>query len=272
MRAWRLANLTSEFQEFSTNASRNHGEREERGNQVSVSPALAAALGEAQTPYFQLARGLKQQYCRGLFNLHLPTSEMNVITNGDVSTQDYILSKDSKMRVASGRSGEYGGFLSAYWTFPEDDSSVVVLCNSYQINGDPTNIVAQLLVQALFDLKPAVDFVEVAKNIVQRAKRQWDTVISKWTSHRLAGTSPKPLSAYTGTFVNKQLALRLEFSINQGVPEDGSDPTRCPLHLPINGNDEQVFGLYHYHDGSWSFFLATRDDNIHAEYSGYFYC
>lgn len=233
---------------------------------------LPAALVTAQTPHFPLGDDGKQQYALGLFHLQLPTSQMNVVTNSDVNSRDYMIGKDSQKRIAIGHTGELGGFLSAYWTFPEEDSPVVVLCNSFQINGDPTNIVAQFLVQVLFDLRPAVDFVKVAHDIVRKAKGRWATVLEQWNAHRREGTEPKKLGAYTGIYRAEGLAIDLEVFTNGGAPADSSAMHHHPLQVRVNGSDEQVFELRHYHDDSWTFLSDSRDECIKQGYSACLYC
>ncbi|EEU36090.1 uncharacterized protein NECHADRAFT_53115, partial [Fusarium vanettenii 77-13-4] len=218
----------------------------------------------AQKPHFPLSGGRdrNQQYALGLFNLQLPTTEMNLVTNPDVNSRDYSIGKDSGApRPVIGHTGELGGFLSAYWTFPEDDCAIVVLTNSFQINGDPTNIIAQLLTQTVFNMKPWVDFMEVAQNVVDNAKSRWDTVVEQLGLHRVPGTSPKSLDAYVGQYENQGLAMRLNVSL--------SGDESYPLHLCINGLEGQVFELYHYHTDSWTFVRGTRDECIEKGYAMY---
>ncbi|KAM0431329.1 hypothetical protein ACHAPT_005303 [Fusarium lateritium] len=222
---------------------------------------LTSSLAAAQTPHFPLAGDKRQQYALGLFNLHLPTTEMNVVTNPDVNGRNYSIGKDSGDRLVIGHTGELGGFLSAYWTFPEEDCSIVVLTNSFQINGDPTNIIAQLLAQTVFDMRPIVDFGGVAKNVVSNARSRWDTVISKWEEHRRSNTRPKSLSSYVGEYENHGLAMSLTVAL--------SDDPSYPLLLRINGRKDQVFELYHYHTDSWTFLQPTRDECIEKGYSMY---
>ncbi|GES63323.1 hypothetical protein ATEIFO6365_0007001000 [Aspergillus terreus] len=227
---------------------------------------LARAMKAAQTPYFPLASDPKQAYAMGLFTFQLPTTEMDLVTNTDVITTSYRLGAESPLMKVVGHTGELGGFLSAYWTFPEEDSAVVVLCNSFQLNGDPTNIVAQLLTQALFDLQPKIDFLEIAKEIVLNSKRRWDTLVHEWNSHRVIGTTPGNLQAYQGTYINPGLALTVEISASN-APASGEQT----LRLRINSDEEQTFNLHHYHHDTWSFLPASRDECIRQGYSVYLF-
>ncbi|RSL74654.1 hypothetical protein CEP53_000098 [Fusarium sp. AF-6] len=262
MRAWRAEQ-----------PSRRHHVHQKAGRDLGCLPKLGrifsrlgkkrlmASMAAAQEPHFPLAGDERQQYALGLFNLHLPTTEMNMVTNPDVNDRNYSIGKDSGERLVIGHTGELGGFLSAFWTFPEDDCAIVVLTNCFQINGDPTNLIAQLLAQTVFEMRPTVDFVEVAKTVVRNARGRWDTIQREWTAHQIPGTSPKLLDAYVGEYQNEGLAMSL--SVSQSG--DGN----YPLSLCINGLESQVFDLYHYHTDSWTFLGETRDDCIEKGYSMY---
>jgi CubicO group peptidase (beta-lactamase class C family) len=230
-------------------------------NQSTLPQSLVHALRAAQTPHFPLATDPNQAYALGLFTFQLPTTGMNLVTNTDVITTPYRIGATSPPLTVVGHTGELGGFLSAYWTLPEEDSAVVVFCNSFQLNGDPTNIVAQLLIQTLFNLQPQVDFLSVATEIVTNAKARWNTLVHEWTAHRIQGTAPGEAQRYAGTYTNAGLAMSLE------VVAEGSSK----LRLRINDNEEQTFELYHYHRDTWTFLPASRDEVIRQGYSSYLY-
>ncbi|KAI8711523.1 hypothetical protein NCS52_01416100 [Fusarium sp. LHS14.1] len=249
-----LGRLVSRLRKFRGKPRHVHG-------LIGGDEKLTASLAAAQKPHFRLDGDKKQQYALGLFNLNLPTPEMNTVTNPDVNSQEYSIGKYSKERVAIGHTGELGGFLSVYWTFPKDDCAIVVLINSFQINGDPTNLIAQLLAQAIFDMRPTVDFVEVAKTVVRNARGRWDTIQKEWKAHQILNTCPKSLSAYVGEYSNEGLAMTLRVSL--------SEDNKYFLHLCINGLESQIFELFHYHTDSWTFLGETRDDCIEKGYSMY---
>ncbi|KAF5005912.1 hypothetical protein FDECE_7670 [Fusarium decemcellulare] len=227
----------------------------------NLSPKLREALAEIQKPYFPLADDPKQQYAMGLYSLHLPTPEINAVTN-IYANPPYILGRDLRPRAAIGHPGEYGGFLSVYWTFPEDEIAIVVLCNSFGINGNPANIVAQLIAQEIFDMKPRVEFVHVAESTVANTRKRWTDLREAWISHRVLGTKLAALDSYTGRFYNVGLAIELQFTVLQVDPT----PRLC---LVINGRPEQDFKLTHYHRDTWTFLPDTRDECICEGYSSY---
>lgn len=66
--------------------------------------------------------------------------------------------------------------------FPETESAVVVMTNASSVDGDPSNIVAQAVTQALFALIPEVDFVDIAAQATAAAKGRWQSTVDTWKS------------------------------------------------------------------------------------------
>ncbi|KAJ5735276.1 uncharacterized protein N7483_000401 [Penicillium malachiteum] len=194
---------------------------------------------------------------------------MNTVTNADVIINLYRIGEKSVPISVVDHTGELAGYLFAYWTFPEEESSVVVLCNSFQLNGDPTNIVAQAITQALFDLQPKVDFIAIAKDVVKNAKARWNNVATAWISNRISGTQPKDTITYNGIFENEGLAMRLSIT---SLPGHRVDPLNSKkLQLRINNCHKQTFNLYHYHHDAWTILPKDRDECIRNGYSGHLY-
>ena len=92
--------------------------------------------------------------------------------------RSYILGAESPPRKAIGHTGDLGYLLhNRVLDLPEIESAVVVLTNSSSVDGDPSNMVAQVLTQALFDLQPPIDLVKVASKVVMKAKASWNRVV-----------------------------------------------------------------------------------------------
>lgn len=100
--------------------------------------------------------------------------------------KSYILVAGSFPKKVIGHTGDLGSFTSGYWVFPETESAVVVLTNSSSADGDSSNLIVQVLMQALFDLQPAIGFVKVASEAVTEAKAGWDRAVDACTENRLA--------------------------------------------------------------------------------------
>lgn len=238
-----------------------------QGQRASIPQELSRAMRTIQLPHFPLGDDIEQQYGLGLYSYKLPTSAINTVTNGDTNTVSYVLGKDSRARAMVGHTGDYGGFLAVYWAFPDDDAAIVVLTNTFETNGDPTNIVAQLLAQELFALQPYVDMVSVAENIVYRAKARWTEVVEDLTSDRRKRTRPRDIHSYAGSYTNPGLAMILKFVVPPGREADQS-----VLSMSINGSEEQDFPLHHYHLHSWTFLPNTRNDCIARGFDVFVHC
>ncbi|KAF9773379.1 hypothetical protein IL306_008834 [Fusarium sp. DS 682] len=229
---------------------------------ISLGSDLHDALATIQEPYFPLAKDDNQKYAMGLYSFHLPTPEINTVTNQDVISTPYTLGQHSKARRVIGHTGEYGGFLSVYWTFPDEEAAIVVLCNSFEINGDPTNIIAQLIAQELFEMKPKLDFTQITREITLNAQKRWTHLQRDWERNRHLGTQPAALSSYSGAFKHSGLNMSLVFSVVESHPIPH-------MRMIINGLPDQVFDLYHYHHNSWTFLPETRDACIAHGYSAF---
>lgn len=217
---------------------------------------LAKALRIIQQPKFTLASDPLQTYALGLFTLSMPTTALNTVTNPPEVMKSYILGEESAPRVVVGHTGDLGSFTCAYWTFPETESAVVVLTNGSSVDGDLSNIVAQVLTQALFDLKPKIDLVSIAGKAMAASKKTWQDTRSSWWAHRQLGTHHKCLSAYTGSYTSTDFRMTLRV----GLAPSESKESQQGLEITINDLPDQRLRLHHYHHDTWSFFPGTRDD------------
>ena len=74
------------------------------------------------------------------------------------------MGETSPPRAVIGHTGDLGSFTCVYWAFPDTESAVVVT-NASSVNGDSSNIVAQVLIQALFSLEQEIDLVSIAEQV-----------------------------------------------------------------------------------------------------------
>lgn len=225
-----------------------------------VKDSILKALQTATQPHFPLAKDPRQAYGLGLFSFHLPTREINMVTNGHGPEimNSYTLGADSPPMVVVGHTGDLGSFTNVYWTFTKTESAVIVMTNASSTYGDPSNIVAQVLIQALFDMKPVINFEELAFGVVLKAKARWQEVHDAWSAERKGGTQPRELSAYVGTYISIDLMMTLEISVVEGNAASRGDL----LRLCINDLPDQTFDLYHYHLDTWTFLPKSHDECV----------
>ena len=160
---------------------------------------LLKALRVIEQPRFPLGSDSLQSYGLGLFTFRMPTTAINSVTNSPEVMNSYILGETSPPRAVIGHTGDLGSFTCAYWVFPDTESAVVVLTNASSVNGESSNIVAQVLIQALFALEPEIDFIRIAEQAKVAAQNIWRDTYVLWWSNRQIGTEFKDRTAYIGS-------------------------------------------------------------------------
>ena len=111
-----------------------------------------------------LENGLgENSYGLGWFRHTLPSRWLGSIGPNFTLLQDPpVIGQKSPPRLALAHYGEFQGFLAAFYTFPETCSAIIVFANSSPSRGDPTDLIAQTLIQELFDMKPRVPLEKFA--------------------------------------------------------------------------------------------------------------
>ena len=217
----------------------------------------AWAIQQPQFPYGSPPED-SNMYRMGLHGFKLPTGAFNTVANDRKIMSCYVMGAQSPPRRVLGNTSDLGTSTSTYWIFPETASAVVVLSNCGSVNGEITNIISQVLTQALFDLNPTVDYIEIAGLITSRALASWRETIESWTRTR-RDIKARHTSAYIGTYNNASIQMTLSITL---VPRPVFPNSRPRMCMRINSLEEQVFILYHYHGDNWTFLPSTRDDCI----------
>jgi hypothetical protein len=189
------------------------------------------------------------------------------VTNRALISKPYVVGEAGKPQTAVGHTGELGSFLTSYWTVPEEKTGVLVFSNTFNIHGDPTNLISQLLLQALFDYQPRIDFTAVTDDIIANAAKRWDESVKQWEAGRTQGTSPRDLSCYEGSFSNLGLGLTIDVR-NLENPHALSHHGSV-LTLQLNEEPDQSFEMYHYDHDRWTFMPDSYDECLKHGYSTY---
>ena len=217
---------------------------------------LLRALRAIQLPRFPLGSDKLQSYGLGLYTFRMPTTVINSVTNSSEIMNSYTLGKTSPPRAVIGHTGDLGSFTCAYWVFPDTESAVAVLTNASSVYGDSSNIVAQVLIQALFSLEPEIDFVSIAERAKIAAQNIWQNTCALWWSNRQSGTDSRDRGAYIGSYTSTDLRMTLHIT----MPEVPVVSHKAELNLGIDGLPGQKMRLYHYHLDTWTFFPGSLDE------------
>lgn len=160
-----------------------------------------------------------------------------------------ILGRDSEPRTLYGHYGISNGSLATTYCFPSSHTGIVVLGNAAE-TGDASTTIAQILVQAIFDLKPHVDLLPLLRQQRERCLKEHDGVIRDWKHGR-------DVSKYTSSaqdFIGSYLGLNTcRISIT------ASDTAEAKVAVVFNYNDSSKCDLEPYNEDSLSFMVAEHD-------------
>ncbi len=151
-----------------------------------------------------------------------------------------VLGSRSPSLTVYGHQGDVPGYTCNLYIIPSTNSAVVILANGTGL-GDATDWIAQDLLQTMFGLQPAIDFVAVASRAATRYllhyQKDFKTPLGE---NQVSGTPLPPLGDFVGTYVMDNLDIvSLEVALD---PEDSTQ-----LRMIINGQADQSWQMWHYH-------------------------
>ena len=212
----------------------------------------------------------------GLYKLQMPSKSINTVSNPEaIVMENDILGAGSRERRIIGNTSDLGTYTSTCWTFPETNSAIVVLSNGNSVNGDATNIIAQVLAQALFDLQPRMNLLAIAECASADAISLWTATYKEWYIRRHRDIPPKPLNTYAGVYHNTDLQMTLTITISPETQRATGDLGRIHtdgigrMEMSLNNLPSQIFTLYNYYGNHWTFMPASRDDCVKQGYGQY---
>ncbi|CAF3526023.1 unnamed protein product [Fusarium graminearum] len=195
-------------------------------------------------------------YCMGWYSGYMPTAGLGYMgTNHEVKKKDqkafnrkYILGRESPRRFFIGHQGNANGYSSAMYLFPGTKSAVVALTNGGNL-GDAADFAAKVMIQALFDAKPSIDYLELAQEEAD-LHRQWHMqLLVDWLAHSDVMQKEAELHEYVGNY------LWSNVTVNIFICEE-----KNRLALTINGNQDSRCNLEFYAKDVYSFTPRTRDE------------
>lgn len=150
-----------------------------------------------------------------------------------------------------GHTGGVKGMVTAVWTFPATQSAVVVMANGRDW-GDASDFTAQILIQALFDLKPRLDLVPWALKERELAQSFFQEKMAKpWLDNRSSTDIQQHNSIYVGRYSGIGDLLTLGI-----IADTGSD---AGLSVLFNGCPSSEMPLLFYKRNTYSYFDPDED-------------
>jgi CubicO group peptidase (beta-lactamase class C family) len=194
-------------------------------------------------------------YCMGWYRTTMPTGALGLYSYGHRTRWDrestylkFIIGRESKSRLVYGHNGVNNGSTASLYTFPETHSAVVVLSNGCDV-GDASDTTSQILIQALFGLKPHIDLLPRLEKEVELCLRAYDDIVADWNKHRDTSAVERSSDDYIGEYIGHGT---LVVSILGNEPETG-------LYVLFEGSEASRCALEYYNKDSYSFFPTSRD-------------
>ncbi|KAI1126532.1 beta-lactamase/transpeptidase-like protein [Nemania abortiva] len=205
-------------------------------------------------------------YALGFARAVTPSTELGWISlNGP--QRDLVMGKKSPSRLVLYHNGGQSGYLSSFYLFPETGSAIVALGNTYGL-GDGPDWTCQAIMQAMFDLKPEIDFVKASKLRAQYEFERYERLANDFAIHRHVSILDQPkLTDFLGRFRNYGLKMTLDITLPD-VADKG--PKEEFLILTVNELSSQQHRLEHYNGDSLGFLPLTRQELIVREMIDWF--
>jgi CubicO group peptidase (beta-lactamase class C family) len=201
-------------------------------------------------------------YGMGWFRIDLPSSKLSSFSGNALSQGkdhqchlQYILGKEKAPSplTAVGHTGGMRGSVFSVYTFPETQSAVVTATNGRDF-GDASDFTAQILIQALFDLKPVVDLLPWAKKEAELAAGFYrEHIEAPWERNRRPNDPERDRMLYAGDY----RGFNDRFTLSIVATEMSSGPVS--LAVIFNLRPASKCPLIFYQTDVYSFLQADED-------------
>ncbi|KAL4863961.1 hypothetical protein BDV12DRAFT_176882 [Aspergillus spectabilis] len=206
-------------------------------------------------------------YGMGWFRLEIPGSMLSAFSGNGFTRMkehrrmhlEHILgtsdgNKAAPIQVVAHTGGMRGSLFSVF-TFPETQSAVVTMTNGRDF-GDASDFTAQILIQALFDLKPEVDLSSWAKKEAELTAAYYREGIEQpWNENRRTNDPERELGGYVGDY----RGFNDRFTLSVAARPDSDDATTTGLSVVFNHRKASEVPLVFYKRDVYSFYPDGED-------------
>lgn len=208
------------------------------------------------------------QYGMGWVLKELPASTLSA-QSGNIHSRkkphqthlDNILGRDSEPFQCISHTGGGTGSISSVFTFPNTQSAVVTMTNG-RILGDASDFAAQILIQALFNLTPAVDVKPWARteaDLVEKHLRE--EVLETWEKGRRLKDPKRDPEVYIGHYRGFRGHFSFEVSTEMGAKvEQAAEDSTSKLFVTFNGRQSSKTELVFYREDVYCFDQPKKDE------------
>jgi CubicO group peptidase (beta-lactamase class C family) len=219
-------------------------------------------------------------YTLGWVRTTMPTSALGMFSYNTVQGREDIVGRESESRTLYGHAGVTNGSLATIWVLPNSRSAIVVLSNAADA-GDASDTTAQILLQALYDLKPPIDLLPALRASRDDRLKMHDDMIDTWKRNRdtnqYAATSIELIGTYVGLGTSVINIVKSDTSTSGlAVVFAGKEATHCQLEpyntdalsfLPMHRHELLARGMIDWDYWTVGIFRFVREDE--AERKGF---
>ena len=188
-------------------------------------------------------------YGLGWLRTQLPNVMFKISPNLDQLGEAPVLGVGAQSRLLIAHYGSMPGACCGVNLFPESESVIVVLSNSTPMC-DISDWTLQLLTQTVFDFPTKHDYVMWTRKTVDNELGWHGRLVSDLEARRAAGTHPRDLKEYTGSYLNTNGT----FIISVALKEDS-------LQMSFQARKDETFSLKHYQHDSFCW-LESRNELV----------
>ena len=191
----------------------------------------------------------ESSYGLGWIRTQLPNQMCKISSNVGMLGGAPVAGEGAPPKLIIANYGSMTGSFSGVNTFPESESTIVVLINSTP-RYDLADWMTQLLTQTPFDIPEKSAYLNLVRNTVDAELRRHHQTSKQIRSICKKEPTPGDLDGYVGHYYNVAKTFSIE------VRRDGNR-----LLLASEGRDDEVFPMEYCHDRVFSW-LQSRDDLV----------
>ncbi|RFU30828.1 hypothetical protein B7463_g5473, partial [Scytalidium lignicola] len=185
----------------------------------------------------------EQGYATGWVRTQFPGQLGRLSFNSPVGPSP-VVGKDSPSRLGLSHNGFMPGSTTCVHLLLETETAIIVLQNSYGAN-DSADIIGQLLIEHLFDVKAKNDYVSLAEIYTRNSLNIPNSLRLKLDAARIPGTKSRELSNYVGRYFNEIKNYYIEVFL------EGES-----LKFSLQGSVLDTYELRHYHYDAFEWLLT----------------
>lgn len=194
-----------------------------------------------------------EHYCLGWFRQTTP-ARLGLISPNR-SLRSPVLGKESLPVTIYSHQGDVPGYTCSLYVVPEVTFAIFALSNGTGLS-DCTDWICQDVIQGLFQLKPAVDFLQEAKLAADSYKTWFNrTLYQPFLKARDEGYQPTSAEDFVGQYILEGCNFKVHIILDETA-----------LVMVVNERPNQRHPLQPFRPNQWSFMPKNLDEYLQRGY------